>query len=308
MAAEADAPPEVITPTGELVTMNLPEDPRARAQERLRRLRATFADSLAIIAEMHQDRDWEHLTKEDGTPYASLAEVFSDAMQVSLSMARRYVQGATKFYLPLSEVTVDGTRIEITSGSVASLGDGGLADAVETARGRLEGVDDPEEAEEIITGSLQEAKERKSAQSAEPAPSWDDPEDWGRAPGEEPFDGYDTPPAGDWPPDADEAEPAQDTEPAATPLSSVLEDPVAKVLDGARRFDDPAARDELEPPLRDVTAALFTLAEMDPDELARTVTYDTRGVLVPVGEAMDNAARLRALVETHPWYMARLTA
>ena len=37
---------------------NLPEDPAERAQVRLALLRSTFAASLAIVAEMHQDRDW----------------------------------------------------------------------------------------------------------------------------------------------------------------------------------------------------------------------------------------------------------
>lgn len=297
---------------------NLPEDPHERAQVRLERLRSSFASSLAIVAEMYRDEDWKYLVREDGTEYNSLAEVFSDVMQVSISMARRYVQGATKFYLPLSEVTVEGTRIEITSGTVASLGDEGMADAVADATSRLAGVDDPDEASAIIGDAVNKAREKKTPASSD-GDGWDDDFEEGDFEGfDPPGRGYDGPaPAGgggggDFSglPDDDDEDWADGDDEPPTPASGgkvVLEDPVARVLDGADDYSDPAKLGTLEEPLRSVTAALTTLAEISPEEVAKIVTYDTRGVLVPVTKALTNTTRLRALVETQAWYLSRLT-
>lgn len=306
---------------------NLPEDPVERARMRLARLRTTFAASLAIVADMHQDRDWEHLTREDGTPYVSLAEVMVDVFNVSISMARRYVQGARDFYLPLSALTIEGTRIEITSGEVASLGKEGIADAVETARERLDGVEDPDEASRIISESLSEAKERKS-------PSGAGADGGGGSDGGD-FDGYDP---GDSPtakdrgsdrysgdlmddlPDDDNSdssyEPRGD---AYGPLTTGLEDdedspaPVSgdaaieKIFAGASTYDTEEAQDALPDPLKEISLALQTLAAMDPVLIGEMIDYDNRGVLLPVDDALRSVKRLRASVEASPWIISRLS-
>lgn len=301
---------------------DLPEDPVARAQERLSRLRSTFAASIAIVAQMHQDRDWEHLTREDGSAYTSLAEVMVDVFNVSASMARRYVQGARDFYVPLSELTVDGTRIEITSGDVAKLGQSGIAEVVDTARERLEGVEDPEEASRIISDSVAETKGRAEGAGAE---------------GGADFDGYDPEPAparpergqdygadmmGDLPDD----DGSLDTGPAADaygPVYTGLEededdasgsgvtgsgsDAVERILAGASSFAGEEDRTALPPRLREVAHALHVLAGMDPVEVGELIDYDTRGVLLPAGDALTAVKRLRSTVETAPWFIARMT-
>lgn len=297
---------------------NLPEDPAERARVRLARLRTTFAASLAIVAEMHQDRDWEHLTRDDGTPYNSLAEVMVDVFNVSISMARRYVQGARDFYLPLSELTVEGTRIEITSGDVATLGQGGISDAVDTARERLDGVDDPDESSKIISDSVADARERKNPSEG----------DMGE------FDGYDPgmPSEGeerrgdgdlmndlpdddggdfDAGPQADAYGPVYtglgDDDDDDSPVPSSGTDAVEKILSGARTFDAEDDQRALNPELKDVYQALQTLAHMDPVALSEMIDYDNRGVLLPVDEALTSVKRLRTTVESSPWFISRLS-
>lgn len=300
---------------------NLPEDPAERAQMRLARLRTTFAASLAIVAEMHQDRDWEHLTRDDGTPYNSLAEVMVDVFNVSISMARRYVQGARDFYLPLSALTVEGTRIEITSGDVATLGQAGISDAVDTARDRLDGVEDPDEASRIISDSVQDAKSRKDESGGN---------DFG---GDADFDGYDpgvSPDGGkrerygddlmdDLPddngdfdngPQGDAYGPVytgleEDDDNIVAPTSG--SDAVERVLAGARTFDSTEDQRALSAPLKDVFQALQTLAKMDPIEVGEMIDYENRGVLLPVDEALTSIKRLRANVEASPWLISRLS-
>lgn len=300
---------------------NLPEDPAERAQMRLARLRTTFAASLAIVAEMHQDRDWEHLSREDGTPYNSLAEVMVDVFNVSISMARRYVQGARDFYLPLSELTVEGTRIEITSGDVATLGQAGIHDAVDSARDRLDGVEDPEEASRIISESISDAKDRKSAANEFQGDSDFDGYDPGLSPqggrseryGDDlvndlPDDGgdFDKPPQGDaYGPVYTGLE--DDEDPSDPNLPSSGSDAVERILSGARTYDSDEDQRALSVPLKDVFQALQTLAHMDPVEVGAMIDYDNRGVLLPVDEALTSVKRLRATVETSPWLIARLS-
>lgn len=299
---------------------HLPEDPAERARVRLARLRTTFAASLAIVAEMHQDRDWEHLTREDGSPYNSLAEVMVDVFNVSISMARRYVQGARDFYLPLSELTVEGTRIEITSGDVATLGQKGITDAVDSARDRLDGVDDPDEASKIIADSLADAKERKNAPTDFEARDSD-------------FDGYDPMTSsgggererhegdltddlpdddGDFStdPHGDAYGPVytgleEDDDDSPTPMSGT--DAVEKILAGARAFESEEDQRALNPSLREVVRALQTLASIDPVEVGEMIDYENRGVLLPVDGALTSVKRLRATVESSPWFISRMS-
>lgn len=299
----------------------LPEDPAARAEERVRRLRATFATTLGLIAEMYQDRDWEHLRREDGSTYSSLSEVLSDVLSVSLSMARRYVQGARDFYLPLLEMTVEGTRIEITSSEVASLGSEGLEDAVSTAREQLDGVDDAEEAGEIIDGAVDAAQERKAARAAAEKDSGGDGGDWGAQDGDN-FEGFDpanSSPRGGYDGDAmddlpDEEEPPPEDLGGVTYTGTELDeedavpvdDAARKIMQGAPAFNSVQELAGLPDEVREAYLALRTLAEMDPEQIAALLNYDTRGVLTPIDDAVSNAKRLRGEAETATWFLSRL--
>lgn len=332
MEAEIIVPGEDESAQGALTILDdLPEDPQERAEARLTRLKATFASTLAIIAAMYEDRDWEHLTRADGTPYASMAEVLSDTLEVSLSMARRYVQGARDFYLPLSQLVVDGTRIEITSGEVASLGKDGLADAVDRATQNLADVDDPESASEVIDDSVKWAKERKEGKKAQEAEGddWEpEGEDWGGY-GEDPskpgagahtasadgigfaededdlMDDLPTPgaagAAGAFVDDEDDTD-TEDEDEAGGPI----QDPISAVLDDAATYDTDEDREQLPDQLREVYAAMQTLATMDPDAVSALVDYETRGFMIPLNEAIDRTARMRALIETSPWLMSKM--
>lgn len=299
---------------------NLPDDPVERAQLRLARLRTTFSASLAIVAEMHQDRDWEHLYREDGTPYNSLAEVMVDVFNVSISMARRYVQGARDFYLPLSELTVEGTRIEITSGDVATLGQGGVADAVDTARDRLDGVEDPDESSQIISDSVSDAKTRKNEArdfEGEDGPDFDgyDPatatkgsgEHRGDLTGDLPDDDgdFNAGPQGDAYGPVYTGTEGDDDDGIPTPASG--DDAVERILSGARTFDSDEDQRALSEPLKEVFQALQTLSNMDPVLVGSMIDYDTRGVLLPVDDALTSVKRLRSAVEASPWVISRLS-
>lgn len=300
---------------------NLPEDPVERAQLRLARLRTTFAASLAIVADMHQDRDWEHLSREDGSAYNSLAEVMVDVFKVSISMARRYVQGARDFYLPLSALTVDGTLIEITSGEVATLGRDGIADVVETARERLDGVEDPEEASRIISDAVTDAKARKEG-GGDPSGS--------RGAGGDDFGGYDDAPQppdrgrgrfdgdlmDDLPDDDGDDGPSGDAygplitgleeEPDGRDIPMSGEEAIDRIMSGARTYDTEADLEALPEQLREIYLALQTLAAMDPVKIADMVDYDNRGVILPVEGALKSIKRLRSTVESSPWVISRL--
>lgn len=334
METEIIVPDEQALDTAPLTVLDdLPDNPQDRAVARFSRLKTTFASTLAIIAAMYQDRDWEHLSRDDGTPYTSMAEVLSDALGVSMSMARRYLQGARDFYFPLSQVVVDGTRIEITSGDVASLGKDGLAQAVEHAQTNLEGVDDPEQAGEIVDESLAWAKERKEGQKAQQqteAEGWDEAEgDWGGY-GEDPskpgagarqasadgvgfagdddlIDDLPTGVAGSAGQFVDSDEDSEDdAEGAATASAGSQQDPISEVLDGAATYDTDESLRELPAELQEIYAAMRTLSQVDPDAAAALVDYETRGFMLPMDEAIERLSRVRALVETSGWLMSKL--
>lgn len=125
-----------------------------RARARLGRLRAAFADAVEVIALMYRDEDWRHLARPDGGAYRSMAELVAHELGVAGAMARRYVQAARDFYLPLAAVAVDGTPIAITSADVRELGTAGLTDAVDRARPALAHAIDPDVSASIIDGAL----------------------------------------------------------------------------------------------------------------------------------------------------------
>lgn len=282
---------------------DLPEDPAQRAQVRLDRLKASFAASLAIVAEMYRDEDWKHLSRDDGSPYASLADLLTDVMGKSTSMARRYVQGARDFWLPLSELTVEGTRIEITSGDVAILGKDGIADAVEVASAQLDGVDDPEVASQVISDAVETAKDAKSTPRDLPV---NDTEEWATADGDQADDDQDewAEDNGDW---ADDTWDGLLPDNVSTAESDADQgaDEGHDIMERAVPYNSDDTLETLPDDVRDVARALNLLAHIDPKVVADAITYDTRGVLLPVRDATKKVSMMQMMVETSPWYTAR---
>lgn len=291
----------------------VPDDPTERAQMRLRRLTSSFADLMVTVAEMHRDEDWKYLTRPDGDAYESLPEVISDAMGVGLAMARRYRQGALDLYLPLSEVTVEGTRIEVSSADVAALGKDGSHEAVDLATERLAGVTDPEEASGIVSGTIDEVKQSRQ-QSASPNAEFDDPFDdaaGGDATeaqthshgGADEFDDIDSTDEFAQPPDSTA------TTSSATPESEGgnVDSSVAKVLQGGRDYSNPDELATLDEPLRSIAAAIATLSDIDPQDLSNRITYDTRGVISPLPDTIAALTKLHSQTVTQPWFLSKLT-
>lgn len=292
-------------------------EPHERAQVRLARLRGTFSMALATLAEMHHDEDWKYLTREDGSAYRSLTELVSDLIPVCGSMARRYVQAATQFYLPLSELVVEGTVIEITSADVATLGNAGLQQAVGFAAGRLDGVEDPDAAQEIINGAVADAKAaRTTSKRASESDGWGDEGGWAEGDGwAEGFDPGSSSPSGrtfvEGGPGA--YEDLVDDLPPGAPVSAgasgfgvgTAEDPSLGVLAGATDYADPGNLAELPEPLRAFVEAIQTIGKADGNELANLVTFETRGVLLGVEEAQRKLVDFRVGVETKDWFLDR---
>lgn len=290
----------VVTVEEDFVQVAISDDPRERAAARFAQVQRSFTDVIRVVAEMHRDEDWRYLERADGSAYTSLPQVLSDALHISLAQARRYVQGARELVLPLMDLTVDGTRIPITSGEVAALGQEGLAEAAAVARERLAGVSDPDEQSGIIDAVIGETMAGRTATRVRD--DFADDDDWDDDdPGTVTFpssagrDDFD-----------DDGDPSP--APPAPPAPVDLTDPVERVMEGAQTFDDEAALAELPEDLRAVVAALNTLAALDPVAVSRLVTYPTRGVLVPVGPALTNVTMFQARVETLPWFVGRLTA
>lgn len=311
-AAEADTPADYALQSGESFS-----SPEERARTRFERLSTAFSTTLLIVGQMYQDEDWKYLTREDGTPYKSLVEVCQDAMGKSAAMARRYVQGAREFYLPLSEVMVEGTRLEITSGDVATLGSEGLRAVVDGAREKLEGVEDPEEATDIINSSLAEARTQRDASSQRPGDGEAYVEDDGDAGwGDEGREYHEAPPSDALGPVYTGVEDDDDPAPAAPVQTNPQQDTsgafgggddlIGHLIAGAPRFDDEEKRKQLPTPVREVVDAMRVLAGADVASIASALTYENRGVILHADEAQRALVRIRAVAETQPWVVARL--
>lgn len=285
----------------------VPSDPSQRAKMRLERLTASYGIMLATIAEMHQDEDWRYLTKDNGATYGSLGELLRDSMGVSQSMARRYIQGARDLYIPLSGLSVDGTVIEITSHDVAELGVDGAAEVVEKSQDRLDGVTDPDEAGGVIRDTIDETKSERSsarAPSSRDDDPWDDGDD----------DDSPAPSRGDGgyvetaleESDAEVTYPSPDGE-SSSGAGESSSDPMEKMMEGATTYETEAARRSLPADIRALIEAVVAVAEVDPYEVARMVSFETRGVLPHIDTAVRNLAIVQTATTTQPWFLANLT-
>lgn len=291
------------------------DSPEERAETRFSRLATAFSATLAIVGQMYRDEDWRYLTKEDGTPYKSLVEVCQVAMGKSVAMARRYVQGARDFYLPLSAIMVEGTRLEITSGDIATLGESGIRSVVDDASERLRGVEDPEEATGIVTDSLSTAREEREKGRREAASGGDG---WDEGPS--PREYHEQPESDASGPvysfDEDEDDDAPGINGAATaPAASGSgggyftddeDDLISPLLEDAPLFTDSDEMDRLPIAVKRVVRAMLVLEEADASEIAHALDYDNRGIIVHGDHAQKSLARIRSMAETQPWVMSRL--
>lgn len=284
--------------------------PEERAQTRFNRLATAFSATLVIVGQMYRDEDWRYLKKPDGSEYKSLVEVCQVAMGKSVAMARRYVQGARDFYLPLSAVMVQGTRLEITSGDIASLGADGIKGVVDEASERLQGVEDPDEATEIVNDSLSNARDERERgrRESEESGGWDDASS--REYYEDPESDASGPVYSFEGDDDDGPEVSSPSSAGASGGGSYFvgedDDLIGPMLDDAPLFTDDAELDRLPIPVKRVVRAMITLENADVGEIARALDYENRGIIVHSDQAQKALARIRSVAETQPWVMKQL--
>lgn len=306
-AAVVPAPPAALLDDEEY------DSPEERAQERFERLSTAFSTTLVIVAQMYRDEDWRYLRKEDGGEYSSLVEVCQVAMGKSVSMARRYVQGARDFYLPLSAVMVEGTRLEIASSDIATLGSNGIRSVVDEATERLRGVDDPDEATQIVGETLKGAREERERGRAEAAGGSERAESGGREFHESPeADAYGpvetyTGDEDEWPADS----PTSTTDlPAPSAggnyFANADEDLISPLLVNAPLFRDDEALDKLPVAVKRVVRAMLVLEDADVMDISRALDFSNRGIIVHGDAAQKTLARIRSMAETQPWVLKRL--
>lgn len=278
-----------------------PTEPVDRAQWRLKRLTASFSLTLVTITEMYRDEDWRYLRRDDGSPYENLAQVIQDATSVSMAMARRYVQGA-ELLLPLSEMTVEGTVIEITSHDVASLGKPGAETVIERSKERLDGVDDPQEAAEVVKDTIAETRAERDQERRESREEASHGEDVSAAQSEWDSDAdWDQGPTGTF---GKVEVGGQPDEPTGSDVH--LADPIRQLLAGASTFDTPEARKDLHGEMKALVSAIVQIGYMDPRKVADELDFDSRGILLHVEDAMNTLARLRSAAVAQPWFIARM--
>lgn len=315
-------------------------DPVARAESRFSALQHRFADILAILAAMYSDEDWRYLTKNDGTPYSGFSELVATALSCSASYARRYTQGLNSLYLPLQEIVVEGTAIEITSSDVAILGSGGAREVIEAVEARVTEVDStPAAHAEVVSEVIDEVKAEQQRQKTRPSAADDDPTAASAfADGERDPRGSDAPP---WDvtdtetsPDESEADellnaPRQprdgspketgsrkggspsptfsddDTEYVPANRTAVAE-PLDLALDGCTPYDcDDAIASLPNDDLRNFRAALNALSGLDAETIAAAITSDTRGVLLGSDHAATLITDVRNRVRTTADWVAK---
>lgn len=288
--------------------------PEERAEVRFARLSSAFSATLVIVAQMYRDEDWKYLRKDDGSEFTSLVEVCQVAMGKSVAMARRYVQGARDFYLPLSAVMVEGTRLEIASSDIATLGSDGIRSVVDEATDRMEGVDDPDEASEIVKDTLKGAREERERGREEASSGSDESGSTGggefydppESDASGPVETY-TEDADEWPEDSPVSETGEPN-PAGggSYFVGADDDLIAPLLADAPLFDKDEELDKLPVAVKRVVRAMLVLEEADVAEIARALDFDNRGIIVHGDAAQKSLARIRAMAETQPWVLKRL--
>lgn len=312
------APETEVVLSGTIATPKaLVADKAEVAQARFQLLKKTFSGLVTVIAQMHLEEDWKHLVREDGTSYKNLTEVVAEALSVGSAMARRYIQGAKDLYLPLEAITIEGTIISIDSSDVRALGSEGAKEVIQLAEERLQGVDDPEEASEIVKDTIKEVREKPDPDASTKDESGSFYDDDGVTFDPEVMEGK--PACGKVSEDSDDVCFFQTQHigpcswdvsetPAAPPVSvSAIDDPISEIIGTGKNYLDAAERATLPPELQEVVAALATVAALDPAKVAALVKYETRGIARLLPSASQNAARMQTVIECQPWLLARLT-
>lgn len=298
-------------------------DPRERAEARFAELQASFARTLALLAAMHSDEDWRYLKKDDGSDYKGFTELVAVALECSASYARRYTQGITGLYVPLQEIVVEGTAIEITSSDVAILGADGARNVIEGVADRIDTIDStPEAHADLVNDVIADQKQERQEQKVSRKPPVDD----GRADpadeaGDVPLPGFDAV-GGDTPPNGHDTPPSQfdnggegkaskkksspgadidpddDSEYEASGRGPVG-DPLTRALVNCRTYStDEDISDIGEPSLEELRRALNTVLRLDVDDVADAITSDRRGVLANSDEAANKIMQIRRIVQT----------
>lgn len=315
-------------------------------EKRLKALTNSFTASIVIIAEMHKNRDWESLTKEDGGHYENLAELVQDALKVGMSYSYRLVQSATQFYLPLESVTVDGTTISLTSGEAAALGKGGMAEVVSRVEDEIKSIEeDPFKQsslvesikDDVLKEKLEKKKNRSAVTDEISLGDYDLDEDFANLDLEDDLaeddtygeyddglsafgdidelgidnliadDDFDSAPTTRKNSDAKPIN-FEDSKPKSTSQSESRDATVLveEILSGGKEFRTESEIETLPQELQPVVKAFLVLEEMQPIHIASLVNEENRGVIYPIQKAISNARMLKATIETSPWVISQL--
>lgn len=320
MSNEIVVPEEISSEIANLDHLNTPE-------KRFTHLSRSFTEAIIVIAKMQEERDWENLTKEDGTPYKSLTDMVHDALKISDSYARRLVQTATSFYTPLEAITVEGTVISITSGEAAKLGNSGMKEVVAQVEEEVKEESDPEKQSSIIDAVKNDVLQSKSKPSFDDFDDDFDDEDIDDLDfddADEPFDDDNDAPAASSKKsksspsseDFDDSDFETDDLPEAPQpkakkekgkqKSSDLLGPIEKIMGGGKEYKTEEDIATLPEELQEFVRALIYLSELDAVELSGLITEERRGVTYPIRKAHSNLTLVLSSTETSNWVLEQI--
>ena len=299
-------------------------------QKRFEYLSGTFASAIVVIAEMQKNRDWEHLTHEDGSPYTSLTDLVSDALSKSDSYSRRLVQTANEFYTPLESITVEGTVISITATEAASLGTEGMRDVVDRVNNGIDGEESPEGQSALIDSAKAEVLSGGSdvgfdddefsggdlADLGDDDFDDDDGLDYSDSGGQAPSRSGGTDASlddlgSDFDPDdsdfGDDAPKEKPEKPAnAQQDSSDFLTPIQQIMAGGQTYKTDEDIETLPDDLQKFVRAVNYLAELEPVELAEMIDEDKRGVTYEIRTAISALRLVVSATETSGWVVQQL--
>lgn len=296
------------------------------AEKRFAQLSRNFVSSIAIIAKMQENRDWETLTKEDGSEYKSLTEMVQDALNISDSYARRLVQTADNFYSPLEAVTVDGTVISITANQAAALGTEGMNDVVDRVTEGTNDGDAPEYQSELINEATNDVLSEKKAERSDFddfASDFDDDtsidedlQDDDDFPDDFPDDFADAPSSGASASDGGGSE-SKSAEKKSTKKndgegdssSSESKDylqPIERIMSGGQEYNDDEDIETLPEELQEFVRAVNYLANIDPEDISNLITRERRGATYNIQKASSQLTLVRSSTEVSGWVLDQL--
>lgn len=326
MSTEVAIPEEVSTDIVNIEHLDTPE-------KRFNHLSRSFTTAIVVIAEMQKKRDWENLTREDGTPYESLTDMVQDALKISDSYARRLVQTSTVFYTPLEAVTVEGTVINITATEAAKLGTKGMEEVVDKVKDAIDDNEDPDFQTDLIEAVKDDVLKGKTTPAGGSAGSGAMLDDFGDDFLDEEFDDIDfddedldddapkpaKKPSKSNVDDDDDfddgfedagAPPAPDTKPAKKDdkkqAPSDYLGPIEKIMSGGKEYKTDEAIAELPEELQEFVKAVNYLAGLDSVELSEMITEERRGVTYSIRKAASNLTLVVSATETSSWVLEQI--